>query len=174
MRFFILAFGLLTFISCKNDSGASANNAEGQTNPVAENTAASADKSQDRKPSVNLIEGEVPASTSTDTVVHILTPLQFYKLTVDHPNWPIYDLRSKKDYEVGHIWRAIHMDGSDPSFVEKMIKLGTETPILIYCATGALSYNQAQHLRVYGHKKVYMIRDGLTNWSATGQAFQTK
>lgn len=173
MRFFILAFGLFAFFSCNNDTGTT-HNTEGQTAPVEENTDASVDKTKDRKASVNLLEGEVPASTSTDTVVHLLTPLQFYKLTVDHPNWPIYDLRSKKEYEIGHIWRAVNMDGSDPFFVEKMIKLGTETPILIYCSTGALSFSQAQHLRVYGHKKVYMIRDGLTNWSATGQAFQLK
>jgi rhodanese-related sulfurtransferase len=174
MRLLILVFGFLAFFSCKNDTSTPANNTEGQTSSATENTDVSVDKSKDKKPSVNLLEGEVPVSTSTDTVVHILTPYQFYKLTVDHPNWPIYDLRTKKEYEVGHVWRAISMDGSDPDFVSKMIKLGTETPIFIYCATGALSYNQAQHLRVYGHKKVYMIRDGLTNWSATGQAFQTK
>ncbi len=79
------------------------------------------------------------------------------------PGGILIDLRSKADYETGHIDRALHADGST---LEKLIvQLPKNTPLLFYCYHGQASLIQGKMFLDFGFMEVYSLNGGYHGWS---------
>ncbi|MDU1538383.1 rhodanese-like domain-containing protein [Paraclostridium tenue] len=73
----------------------------------------------------------------------------------------VVDVRSKDEYDMGHIDRAMHIDYNE--FNDNLSKLDDykDKTVLLYCRTGNRSEKAAKILEKNGFKKVYNAEDGV-------------
>ena len=80
---------------------------------------------------------------------------------IDLKDYFVIDVRSKKEYQEGHLNGAINI----PSFSIKrnIDKINTNKKILVYCQSGIRSKKTLKILEELGIKNVYNLKGGLEN-----------
>ena len=73
----------------------------------------------------------------------------------------VVDVRSKGEYDEGHIDRAQNIDFDDFENNLTILDDYKEKPVLLYCKTGNRSEKAAKILQKHGFKKVYNATDGV-------------
>ena len=74
----------------------------------------------------------------------------------------LLDVRSKQEYEEGHINGSINIPVYDLEKNAK-IKLNKENIIIVYCSAGVRSKRAIQTLKKLGYKNLYNIEGGIDN-----------
>jgi rhodanese-related sulfurtransferase len=84
------------------------------------------------------------------------------------PHPLIIDIREQREYLLGHIEGAIHLHRN--TLENKVLEMAPEldTPIVIYCATGAACATATETLRRLGYQKIFSLKGGLQNWLEAG------
>lgn len=78
----------------------------------------------------------------------------------------LVDVRTSKEYDVGHIDDAINIDVlDDATFAEKIQNLDKEKPIYIYCQKGGRSKRASQKLKDMGFTTIFDYSGGYGEWS---------
>ena len=72
----------------------------------------------------------------------------------------IIDVRTKEEYDSGHIKDAINV----PLDVIDTISYDKDKLIIVYCATGVRSLQAFNELKELGYTNIYNIDGGLLNW----------
>ncbi|WP_424961054.1 rhodanese-like domain-containing protein [Ekhidna sp.] len=80
----------------------------------------------------------------------------------------VIDIRTKGEYDQGHIPGVIHIDFLGDDFLEKIRKEGASEPIIIHCASGGRSAKAAKILKEDGFERVYDYSGGFKEWSSKG------
>jgi len=92
------------------------------------------------------------------------TPAEFEKLIKEDTTIQLVDVRRPDEYAAGHLDRAVMIDVSDSSFVEKAnLLLDPTKPVAVYCRSGRRSKNAAKKLVKEGYK-VYELDTGYLGW----------
>ncbi|MDH3972833.1 MAG: rhodanese-like domain-containing protein [Deltaproteobacteria bacterium] len=76
----------------------------------------------------------------------------------------IVDVRSKMEYESGHIPKAIHVPFWLAYYLKKRIPTGPEEPILLYCEHGPRAGVAKFGLTLAGFKKIFYLEGHMTSW----------
>ncbi len=79
--------------------------------------------------------------------------------------WKIIDIRTKEEFESGHLPGAILFpwaDFSEENFLKH--KLSKDDYLLIYCNSGVRSLPPSEMLARHGYQKVYNLLDGIRGW----------
>ena len=76
----------------------------------------------------------------------------------------IVDVRSKMEYESGHIPEAIHVPFWLAYYLKKRIPAGPEDPILLYCEHGPRAGVAKFGLTLAGFKKILYLEGHMTKW----------
>lgn len=74
----------------------------------------------------------------------------------------ILDVRTKEEYENGHIKGAINIPNEE-IFDEDILNENLDTPILVYCRSGRRSLNASAKLGLLGYTKIYEF-GGINTW----------
>jgi rhodanese-related sulfurtransferase len=84
------------------------------------------------------------------------------------PHPLIIDIREQREYLLGHIEGAIHLHRN--TLENRVLEMAPEldTPIVIYCATGAACATATETLRRLGYQKIFSLKGGLQNWLEAG------
>ena len=74
------------------------------------------------------------------------------------PDCLLFDVREEEEFITGHPVEAelFTLDTIDAQTAELRIP-SIDTPVLVYCRSGARSYEAAQRLRTLGYRRVYDI-----------------
>ena len=80
----------------------------------------------------------------------------------------VVDIRTKEEYDKGHLLDAKHIDFFRSDFIESMSELGKDTPIIIHCAVGGRSGKAAKKLEEAGFSKIYDYNGGYKDWVSKG------
>lgn len=91
----------------------------------------------------------------------------------DNASGVIIDVRMRQEWSVGHIPNSQHIDRG---FLELQIEqsvVSRNTPILIYCASGARSLFAANTLKTMGYHQVCNLVGGINAWKNSGLAIET-
>jgi molybdopterin/thiamine biosynthesis adenylyltransferase/rhodanese-related sulfurtransferase len=85
---------------------------------------------------------------------------------------PVFvDVRERNEWDEGHIPGAIHVPrGNLESRIEAAVP-DRETPLVLYCATGARSAFAAKTLEEMGYETVSSLAGGFTDWKRNGFPF---
>lgn len=76
----------------------------------------------------------------------------------------LIDIRSKEDWENGHIPNALHLDrGFLELKIESLVE-STDTEIVLYCGGGTRSTLAAHTLQNMGYQKVRSLISGFSGW----------
>lgn len=74
------------------------------------------------------------------------------------------DVRTRSEYEGGHIPGALNMDIYEPHFADDIYKFGREKMYIMNCQTGGRSGRATEFMASLGFKKVFNLMGGFSAW----------
>lgn len=104
-------------------------------------------------------------------VEHALTPLEAQKLIEenrDNAKFVIIDLRTKREFDDGHIEGARQIHFYATNFMRVMSQFDRESTLLLYCQKGRqspLAFRALQRLRF---AQIFMLDGGIDEWIDAG------
>jgi rhodanese-related sulfurtransferase len=87
---------------------------------------------------------------------------------MNHDNAIVLDIRSKEDYDKGHIIDAIHAHESDLKLESKKLQKYKTKPVVLVCASGQSSLKAGMALHKQGFENVHHLHGGLAAWRNAG------
>jgi len=114
----------------------------------------------DKKPSAAR-EKEAKAFKNSDVA-------EFDKLRADKKN-VVLDVRTKKEFDAGHIPGAVNIDVNAPDFEEKVAKLDKNKTYLVHCAAGVRSVKACQNMGRMEFPKLVNLEGGFKAWEKAGK-----
>ncbi len=104
----------------------------------------------------------------------ILFPNDFEKSIKQNPNIPVMDIRTKGEFDSGHIKKAMHVDYLSEDFEEYMKQtFPKKNPLLLYCQTGQNSQDAAQYLSELGYDNITILKGGFEKWVSNSKPYQS-
>jgi len=100
-----------------------------------------------------------------------LSPSDAQKLigeNAGNPKFIILDVRTKDDYDQGHIEGAKLMNYYATNFLRMVSQLDPDATILIYCQKGRQSPQAFRALEKEGFSKLFILDGGLSEWVKAG------
>ncbi len=88
-----------------------------------------------------------------------------YKLVNENKNTIILDVRTKGEFESGHIPKAKNIPVQQISVRIKELEKYKDTPILVHCASGGRSPSAVRALVKSNFTQVYHLNKGLMSWN---------
>ena len=82
------------------------------------------------------------------------------------PQAILLDVRTRSEFEEGHLPGAIHIDVLQADFESGVRELDLTKPIYVYCLAGQRSMRAAQILRSMDATQLYNLRGGIRSWKA--------
>ena len=83
----------------------------------------------------------------------------------------ILDVRTKGEFNRGHINNALNIDVKSASFKEKISKLDKDKTYLVYCRSGRRSKTAQGIMKELHFKKAINMLGGFIAWGKAGQPF---
>ena len=99
-----------------------------------------------------------------------IKPPQFDTLRKSDTNKVVVlDVRTKKEYQGGHIPGSILIDFNADDFEEQVAKLDKDKTYLVHCAAGGRSSRACKKMDKLGFKKLYNLEGGMGAWEKAGK-----
>lgn len=80
----------------------------------------------------------------------------------------LLDIRTKPEFDQGHIAGAEMLDFYAPDFVEKLKQLDREQTYLIYCRSGNRTGQTIKLMAQLGFQNVSHLKNGIISWVRSG------
>jgi rhodanese-related sulfurtransferase len=103
--------------------------------------------------------------------ITVITPeeMQFF---LESDNVQLIDVRSREQFDKGHIEGAQNIDFLSPTFFEDINKLDKDKPVYLYCNSGNRSSKCAEKMIEIGFIKIYDLDGGFSKWQHEGFEIQ--
>jgi thioredoxin len=108
-------------------------------------------------------------SEATQAYTQVLDAVSFGKALSADAQGVLIDVRTKDEFDSGHLENALLMDWRSDDFDRRADAVDKGKTIYIYCLSGGRSADAADHLREKGYKVVEM-EGGIMKWKAAGLA----
>jgi len=95
-------------------------------------------------------------------------PEAFDKLRSDK-SAVVLDVRTKKEYQEGHIPGSVLIDFNSPDFDKEIAKLDKSKTYLVHCAAGGRSAKACKKMEDIDFSKVYNLEGGMRAWQKAGK-----
>ena len=92
---------------------------------------------------------------------------QFSEKIKATPKPQILDVRTKAEFEKGHIENAINIDWNATNFEDKINIFDKTKPIFVNCQLGGRSKKAANKLVLLGFNTIYELDGGIATWIAS-------
>lgn len=132
---------------------------------------ASASLAQD-KPKPETRDASKPAASSSAKKYKDVGPDEFEKLRKTDTNAVVLDVRTKKEYEQGHIPGSVLIDFNSPDFAKEVAKLDKDKTYLVHCAAGGRSARACKKMEQMDFSKLYNLQGGMGAWEKAGKAVE--
>lgn len=76
----------------------------------------------------------------------------------------LIDVRTKVEFDEGHIPNSNLIDIYLPTFASEILSLNRDKSYFLYCRSGSRSYSAGLFMIKNGFKKVYNLENGLLDW----------
>ncbi|MCL4245547.1 MAG: rhodanese-like domain-containing protein [Candidatus Dadabacteria bacterium] len=80
----------------------------------------------------------------------------------------ILDVRTKAEFDDGHINGSVNLDYKDEAFKEKLSGLDTSATYVVYCRSGRRSAEAAGIMEEMGFTDIYHLEEGVLGWQKAG------
>lgn len=95
-----------------------------------------------------------------------VTADEVYKMLSSNKDYFILDVRSKEEFDSGHIEGAYLIPVSE--LENRLAELPQDKPIIVYCGSGSRSTSAANILLEKGFKEIFNMTGGITEWQSKG------
>ncbi|MEP1125360.1 MAG: rhodanese-like domain-containing protein [Ilumatobacter sp.] len=101
--------------------------------------------------------------------VRVVPPTQAAATIADSPeDLVILDVRTKEEFDEGHIEGAVLLDFSRDDFAEELAKFDPDVPYVLYCRSGNRSSGTREIMVDLGFRSVEDVDGGIVGWQAAG------
>ena len=87
---------------------------------------------------------------------------------IQDTDYILVDVRTREEYESGHIKDAIHFDFYSELFQKEILSIDKSSSIILYCRTQNRSIKTANYLKENGYKEIAVLEGGITSWIKNG------
>lgn len=105
-----------------------------------------------------------PTTRPTTRPVHRDIAVQEFERLWREEKYSVLDVRTKAEFDTGHIPGAINIDVSDAQFEKKVAALKKDRPYLVNCRSGARSTRACLKMTGLGFKELYNLDGGIVAW----------
>lgn len=91
-----------------------------------------------------------------------------FKTETSKDSVQIVDVRTPKEFEEGHIEKAININYYSKNFKDSIMLLNSKKPVYIYCRSGKRSAKSVSKFRAVGFDSIYELEGGMLNWRSEG------
>ena len=91
---------------------------------------------------------------------------------INYEHAQVYDLRSKEEFNKGHIPGAKHLAADKAA--DKLPGLAKKNPVLLVCAKGNIATTIARKLRANGVENSLTLKGGIAAWQQDGKPITKK
>lgn len=117
----------------------------------------------------NLWRHAKPLSSAPDAArYHNVGVEEFARLVADKQN-VILDVRTREEFQAGHLIGALNIDVTAPDFGQKVEALDKNKTYLVHCASGGRSAKACEKLSVIDFHDLYNLSGGYRAWVKAGQ-----
>jgi rhodanese-related sulfurtransferase len=110
---------------------------------------------------------------NTTAKVENIKPERFDTLRkADTNSTVVLDVRTREEYQAGHIPGSVMIDFNSDDFEEKVAKLDKEKTYLVHCASGGRSARACKKMEKLGFKKLYNLEGGMGAWEKAGKPIE--
>lgn len=95
---------------------------------------------------------------------HLISVEELARHVEDSPELLLLDVRTKEEYEEGHLPGARNMDFLSEDFLLQVEQLPKDQAIYIYCRSGNRSAKAADLMRKAGFRQLYDLEGGYLKW----------
>lgn len=88
------------------------------------------------------------------------------KANLLNPNFIIVDIRTPREYQSGHIAKAINIDFYSRDFSNKLNDLDKTKTYIFHCRSGSRTGQAEKLIKKLGLKKYYILSRGIVDWNA--------
>jgi phage shock protein E len=93
---------------------------------------------------------------------------EFDKLRADKKN-VVLDVRTKKEFDAGHISGAVNIDVNSTDFEEKVARLDKSKTYLVHCGAGVRSVKACEKMVAMEFPKLVNLEGGFKAWEKAGK-----
>ena len=112
---------------------------------------------------------DAPAAPATPPQVYKnLSVEEFDKMRAEK-NTVVLDVRTEKEFKLGHIPKAVNLDVNAKDFEAQIGKLDKEKTYLVHCAAGVRSMLACKLMAPLDIKKLYNLDEGFKAWEKAGK-----
>ncbi len=102
--------------------------------------------------------------TLKDTGIRHVNAAQASSLIEAHPEIVVLDVRTKREFDGGHLDGAVNLDFFSPEFKQRVEQLDTEKTYVLHCRSGNRSSKAARLLKDAGIESVVHMDGGVKAW----------
>jgi thioredoxin 1 len=104
---------------------------------------------------------------------HIIQfPVEFEKTIKATNPLHLIDLRTKGEFETGHIKKAINVDYLRADFEDYIKSIySKKTPLVLYCQSGKTSEDAAVYLSELGYENITILKGGFEKWISSSKPY---
>lgn len=117
------------------------------------------------------LSGCISTTKSPEKAQYVDISVQQGKEMIDSGDVFILDVRTREEYDAGHIKGSTRIpiqDLSSQELEKRLNEIPTDKKILVYCRTGHRSSQASEILVNNGFSEVYNMKDGITEWIKAG------
>jgi rhodanese-related sulfurtransferase len=81
----------------------------------------------------------------------------------------VLDVRTKKEFDAGHIAGAKHLDVNSPNFEKEIARLDKHKVYLVHCASGRRSALACEKMQQAGFGSLIEMSAGFRGWEKAGK-----
>jgi rhodanese-related sulfurtransferase len=104
-------------------------------------------------------------------IIKDITPQEAFNLIRNNEgnlDFVILDVRTKAEFESGHIENAINIDKNSEAFRDELNNLDKNKIYLVYCASGGRSKGAVAIMQELGFMTAYNMQGGISQWQQDG------
>lgn len=101
-------------------------------------------------------------------IIEDVTTQEASTLIEENPELIIIDVRTRAEFDSGHIENATNIDKNSETFRDELDNLDKDKTYLIYCEVGVRSANALAIMQELGFMEAYDMLGGINQWTADG------
>lgn len=111
-----------------------------------------------------LLVSNIQATEQLIERIDVMRSLELINKNLSNENFIIIDIRTKNEFEQGHIEGAVLIDYYDKEFKTNLDKLDKNKLYFIYCRSGNRSGRSLALFKELGFITVYELKNGFRAW----------
>ena len=158
----LCAIGLVAVLaSCGQDKPAETPAAATTPAAVSE-TGSAGNEPEDVCPCVASVNGQVLRDITVAEADSMI------KVSKNNPCFVLLDIRTRQEFDAGHLENALLIDFRDSTFSANIDKLDKNATYLLHCRTANRTTQSMRLFREKGFVEVYNMLGGVTEWKGVG------